>query len=419
MPTLAFRTSLTDVVMIMKSTEGELRGISAIDYESATAAHIEQTIENRMGTQVFDLGVTTNIVSQKVVSATATIAPGVRYRYLQTTVSPLEIGLDVSVKYRTYNDTAIYDPSEWIKDAFNSEEERNSYMDRLKQKNSAFQNVQSVQLTVDGFVPIEEPPENVVPGEDSGNLGIIIGAAVGGVIVMALAALYISRRNNSGGGGSAFKEQNLVATTASTAEQKRLATEILMEQQDDVSTLGDPMFGTGGMAVNGADRDERTASVADDYDYAKEYLLGQQGMEDARDRMNSIDSGPSGKTSGTSFTRTGSGPVGTDVFADDASFMQQYAAEEEFGEDFRFAVDVPPGKLGMVIDTPNGGVPVVHAIKPESILANKVHVGDRLVSVDDEDVTSMTAVQVSKLISIKSEQQRILVFIRKGRVDSL
>jgi hypothetical protein len=276
-----------------------------------------------------------------------------------------------------------------------------------------------VQLTVDGFVPIEEPPENVVPGEDSGNLGIIIGAAVGGVIVMALAALYISCRNNSGGGGSAFKEQNLVATTASTAEQKRLATEILMEQQDDVSTLGDPMFGTGGMAVNGADRDERTASVADDYDYAKEYLLGQQGMEDARDRMNSIDSGPSGKTSGTSFTRTGSGPVGTDVFADDASFMQQYAAEEEFGEDFRFAVDVPPGKLGMVIDTPNGGVPVVHAIKPESILANKVHVGDRLVSVDDEDVTSMTAVQVSKLISIKSEQQRILVFIRKGRVDSL
>ncbi len=57
-------------------------------------------------------------------------------------------------------------------------------------------------------------------------------------------------------------------------------------------------------------------------------------------------------------------------------------------------------------------VPVVHAIKTESILSTSVQVGDRLVSVDREDVTAMTAVQVSKLISLKSDKKRVLAFVR-------
>lgn len=65
-----------------------------------------------------------------------------------------------------------------------------------------------------------------------------------------------------------------------------------------------------------------------------------------------------------------------------------------------------------VIDTPNGGVPVIHALKSESILSNTVAVGDRLLAVDSEDVTAMTALQVSKLISLRSDQERTLVFLR-------
>jgi hypothetical protein len=42
------------------------------------------------------------------------------------------------------------------------------------------------------------------------------------------------------------------------------------------------------------------------------------------------------------------------------------------------------------------------------------------VSVDQQDVKHMTAVQVSKLICQKSNQERVLVFVRKnrGRFDS-
>jgi C-terminal processing protease CtpA/Prc len=62
----------------------------------------------------------------------------------------------------------------------------------------------------------------------------------------------------------------------------------------------------------------------------------------------------------------------------------------------------PPGKLGVVIDTPDDGAPVVHAVKDTSVIAEKIQVGDKLVAVDDEDVRSMTAIKVSKLISRKS-----------------
>ena len=63
---------------------------------------------------------------------------------------------------------------------------------------------------------------------------------------------------------------------------------------------------------------------------------------------------------------------------------------------------VPPGKLGVVIDTPDDGFPVVHAVKDNSVIANRIMVGDKLVAVDDEDVRPMTAINVSKMITRKS-----------------
>lgn len=76
-------------------------------------------------------------------------------------------------------------------------------------------------------------------------------------------------------------------------------------------------------------------------------------------------------------------------------------------------VFAPPGKLGVVIDTPDDNAPVVHAVKDTSPIVDQVRVGDKLVAVDDEDVRAMTAIKVSKLISKKSTQEtRKLTIIR-------
>ena len=378
---------------MLVATNGVLRGRAAIDFESATAAHIQQTTETS-GYTIENLSIETTINTQEEV------APSTKRRRKLQGVQPLQIGLSILIEYQDSERNDPFDPEMLVEEAFNSDEERDAYMARLKEKNTEFANLESVSLLVEGEAPVEEP----VGPEKSTNMGIIIGGIVGGVLGLALAAYVFSRRSRQDQGPAT--KQVYSETALSTADAPtHIQTEILVDRQDDVSTLGDPVF-TGVMAMDIGDRDERTASVADDYDYAKEYLMGQ-----ARERMLSADSGPSGKTTGT-FPR---------VFADDASFEQQYEDDQPpAAENKTFEVHVPPGKLGMVIDTPNGGVPIVHAIKPESVLADKVLVGDRLVSVDGEDVTSMTAVQVSKLISVKSNQDRALKFVRNPNViDSL
>lgn len=73
----------------------------------------------------------------------------------------------------------------------------------------------------------------------------------------------------------------------------------------------------------------------------------------------------------------------------------------------------PPGKLGVVIDTPTEGPPQVHAIKDSSCVADKLRVGDKVVAVDQEDVRAMTAIKVSKMISRKSANPtRVLTILR-------
>jgi C-terminal processing protease CtpA/Prc len=94
------------------------------------------------------------------------------------------------------------------------------------------------------------------------------------------------------------------------------------------------------------------------------------------------------------------------MFSEDESFEAMYNQEE------KFMVTAPPGKLGIVIDTPSAGVPVVHAIKDSSALVDKVRIGDKLVSVDGIDTTSLSAIRVSKIISSRAENQRMMVFSR-------
>lgn len=410
---------------MLTSTRGVLVQGAAIKWESATAAHIRQSISNKDfgDAPLFDLLVNTNIIrqlpltngidsgsvpapnaSRSVTSAdpTAAPSPGSGRALQQATPSllPLQIIFDVAVSFRSLGQD--YDAVEMVGDAFNSDEDRAAYTLRLRQTlNAAFADVTQVALLVEGATPQEEVPKS--NGGGGSNVWVVVGATAGGSLVLILAGFFVMRRMS--GGGS--KSNNQGPNTASMTEVRMgVSTEIAVDRQDDISTLGDPGFyGNGGMAMGTSlPRDERTASLGDDYDYAR-YLNAAPGgagqsVAESRSRLTSTDSGRgSSKVLG--------GPMANTVFSDDESFEQQYSTADD-----KFEVTVPAGKLGMVIDTPNGGVPVVHAIKTESILSSSVQVGDRLVSVDGEDVTAMTAVQVSKLISLKSDQKRVLAFVR-------
>jgi hypothetical protein len=68
----------------------------------------------------------------------------------------------------------------------------------------------------------------------------------------------------------------------------------------------------------------------------------------------------------------------------------------------RIDIYAPVGKLGLVIETADHGVPVIHSVHPSSPVVDQVFPGDELIAVDDQDITGMTAMDVSRLLAYKT-----------------
>ena len=132
-----------------------------------------------------------------------------------------------------------------------------------------------------------------------------------------------------------------------------------------------------------------------DYDYSKAY-------ED-RDHSISYAGGTLGSDTQDYSFPANAGATGAALGPyDDDGFGDHFGKSKEKVKEEILQIFAPPGKLGVVIDTPDDGAPVVHAVKETSVVVDKVKVGDKLVAVDDEGVRTLTAIKVSKLISRKS-----------------
>ena len=103
--------------------------------------------------------------------------------------------------------------------------------------------------------------------------------------------------------------------------------------------------------------------------------------------------------------RTDAVQLGPDL--DDETLQRQIASEEHF------TVSAPSGTLGLVLESSDDHVPVVSGIRSDSVLFGEVRIGDRLLSVDGQDVSDLLTSEVSKLIASKRHQPiRRLVFLR-------
>jgi hypothetical protein len=209
---------------------------------------------------------------------------------------------------------------------------------------------------------------NPIPNPETGGGGIeqwtiIVIVIVSVLALVALSLIVIRKRRDNRNAGSYVQEEPTY-------------------EQSGLGSLSGPGLG-----------DETVETM--DYDYAKAYggLSGDASLSEAGGTMGSRAAHQAGNNT---------------IFSEDPTFNEAYEGREE-------VIDVyaPAGKLGVVIDTPNDDAPVVHAVKDSSPIADQVRVGDKLVAVDDEDVRTMTAIKVSKLISKKSSNEtRKLTIIR-------
>jgi hypothetical protein len=294
----------------------------------------------------------------------------------------------------TYTQTTSYWPAsadveqpswdEIVKLPLSTQPNRDAYVGELKRLDGYEELTDVTEIAItddsDGGDNVKDPDDPTSGGGLS--LGAIIGIAVGGAVLLFLIAglgyyKYKKGSEEDGGDPGTTTVGSTQAPTASGA-------------------------GTGASLPTYGD----TSVATVDYDYSRAF--GGAGENSVSLADGTLGEGTRQTTGAESDPAMVPGS-GNTIFSDDPTFDQAY---EDVREEI-IDVYAPAGKLGVVIDTPDDGAPVVHAVKDTSPICDKVQVGDKLVAVDDEDVRAMTAIKVSKLISRKSnESSRKLTIIR-------
>lgn len=75
---------------------------------------------------------------------------------------------------------------------------------------------------------------------------------------------------------------------------------------------------------------------------------------------------------------------------------------------------IPPGRVGCIIDSSPKKGPYICEVDNTSPIRNEVQVGDRIIAVDEVDVSRMNAINVSKLLGKRSQnEERVLTILRE------
>jgi len=305
-----------------------------------------------------------------------------------------------TVEYNTV-DGELFTPEFMATAPFETNSERNAYVTLLNTStNSALAQVTEVsesQLPADATTTPKESPTAAPKTKDEIlSKPAIIGIACGGaglLILIVLFAIYC----RSGA------TENRSDNKSNDEPPLQLHVDV---RDDEVSTLagpnGPPTYG-----------DQSVATM--DYDYSKAY--GGAGDTSVSSAGGTFGSNTQNLTLPVNAAATGAalGVLGGDDESYNAQYDDPRAAR---GIEEIIHIFAPPGKLGVVIDTPDDGAPVVHAVKDTSVIADRIVVGDKLVAVDDEDVRSMTAIKVSKMISRKgANASRKLTVVRTVSIE--
>jgi len=255
----------------------------------------------------------------------------------------------------------------------------------------SFENTLTVGLALPPD-PSIDGAEKYPGGINSMNFGLVAGLGGVGIGLLGLAVfLLVMQQKRRHRIAKAALEAQATAKANSMKPKPRKYDSPMNHEfggvADDVSTIGDPL--PPGMA-----REE----IQDDPTTAGNVSLPWDVQQDIN-----------GNTSSRSIDDTSSNLVSKD----DCTLENQYNAVAQF------EVAVPAGMLGLVLESSvEDGVPIVHAIKPTSPLADLVKIGDALIKVDGIDVAYRHASDVSRLIAKRKDKPiRNFLFSRSPKMQ--
>jgi len=84
----------------------------------------------------------------------------------------------------------------------------------------------------------------------------------------------------------------------------------------------------------------------------------------------------------------------------------------------KVTVVAPPGKLGIILAnrTDSRGT-VVSGVRTASVLATQICPGDRIIAIDDEDVSQMNVKEITTIMARKSEFERVLTLLAAPKMQ--
>jgi hypothetical protein len=287
----------------------------------------------------------------------------------------------------------VHNLRRYIGGPFDSSSEKNALVEALRASSCPeYANLSDIRV----ILPDDESnTSEATRGEDSpASSGVIAGSVVAVAGAAMLFAIFIFARIK--------KKRDVIEEIIFDGTQPQgisglhdneMASEIGLQTDVDVSTLGDPI--PQGTFINTGDM-STTGSYSLDYDYKGYYM-----HQDIPSTPTEVSRGGGGESLSNTLVSN------TLVPADDDTFEAQYGVDEPF------EVLAPAGVLGLILETNEDGVPTINNIKPASVLAEQVQIGDRLLSVDGIDVSIMLASDVSRLIASRKEAPvRKFVFAR-------
>jgi len=168
------------------------------------------------------------------------------------------------------------------------------------------------------------------------------------------------------------------------------------------------------VGAESSDEDEKVAEIA-----PATAAIGGDG-----DRSSSAGTEPSDEDENVATIASATAAIATtDTKSSDedenvAAIASATAATEDDGYANEIKLDIvaPAGKLGVVVDSPpNGGSAYVSEVKDFSPVKGEIHLGDRIIAVDGEDVSKLKAIHVSMLLGSKSRNvERNITILRDG-----
>ncbi|GFH51453.1 hypothetical protein CTEN210_07929 [Chaetoceros tenuissimus] len=329
-------------------------------------------------------------------------------RMLQAVVTRVPMKIQFSVRSGYDFEKNMDQVANAVASAFNTVEKEKDFIISLQKQDTSFSKINGLKVTVND--------KEVVPTEPSGtNSWIYIGTGIGIAVLVVSGILFFTfqRRRNQ----NYYQNQS--------QEDMRFP-DIMVDPQskDEVSTLHAPELGQTMFGHQYALEDDQNndSYMSTGFDFKMAY--GGAGDVPSVSSAGGTRSGVGPHALADDLTQDGASGRGTEsdvsrVFEVQEEIMslfeEDHSFDQMFGQDERIEIIAPPGKLGVVIDTPNGSVPIVHAIKETSVLADRVRIGDKLVSVDGEDTSDYSAIKVSRLIASKAgNNRRVMTFMRSA-----